>query len=407
MYKIHYLKNGMRLVYEHMPHIKTVSIGIFVKSGSMYETENENGISHFIEHMLFKGTEKRSAKRIAEEMDCIGGHINAYTSRECTCYYTKVLSEDMEKAAEILSDMYHSSLFRPEDIELERSVIIEEINMYEDSPEDLALDSVCEHMWKGNPLGYLISGTEESVSGITREMLTHYMSRHYTPENTVLSVAGCFDEAPLISLFERLFEKGEKQTPVILEKPQFFSGIYTREKDIEQTHLSIAYPAYDLYDKNLYSMSILNNIFGGSMSSRLFQKIREEHGLCYTVYSYTSAFPQAGMMGIYAGLADSMLDEAMELIEKETELIVKEKVNDYELSKAQSQLKCSIVMSRESAGSRMAANGKSLLLLDRVKTDEEILSLAASVTPESIQRAANDILRSGNKAVFILKGGAI
>jgi len=403
MYKIFDLQNGIRLVYEKMPSLQSVSIGIFVKSGSMYETEKEKGISHFIEHMLFKGTENRSAKKIAEEMDFIGGHINAYTARECTCYYTKVLSKDIALSIDILSDMYYNSLFREEDIELERGVIIEEINMYEDSPEDIALDTVCEHMWRDNPLGYIISGTEESVKGITREMMIDYLHRRYTPENTVISVAGNFDEDELISLLEKYFCKGENISTPALITPHFHSGNYERIKDIEQVHLSIAYPAYDLTSDKLYTMSIMNNILGGSMSSRLFQKIREENGLCYSIYSYTASFPQAGMLGIYTGLDEEVLDEALKMIDKEINRICTEKVSDYELSKAKSQLKCGILMSGESSGSRMSANGKSLLLLGRVRTDEEIILSSEKVTPESILESANEIFGSGQKAIFVLK----
>jgi len=403
MYNIYKLLNGMRLVYEKMSGVKSVSIGIFVKSGSMYETKKEMGISHFIEHMLFKGTKSRSAKRIAEEMDFIGGHINAYTARECTCYYTKVLAEDIALSVDILSDMYYNSLFRDEDIELEKNVIIEEINMYEDSPEDIALDSVCEYMWKDNPLGYLISGTEESVESITREMMADYMKRRYTPENTVISVAGSFDEGELIALVEKHFSGGVNVPSQKLITPKFFSGYFERNKDIEQTHLSIAFPAYDLSTDKIYSMSILNNILGGSMSSRLFQKIREDNGLCYSIYSYTASFPQAGMLGIYAGLADESLSSALEMIDAEIKEICDKKVSDYELSKAKSQLKCAIVMSGESSGSRMSENGKSLLLLGRVRTSREILSAAKKVTAESIQSCARDIFASGEKAVFILK----
>ena len=403
MYKIHYLKNGIRLVYEKMPTLKSVSIGIFIKSGSMYETEKEKGISHFIEHMLFKGTKNRTAGQIAEEMDYIGGHINAYTARECTCYYTRVLSEDLKKSVSILSDMYYNSLFKNEDIKLERNVIIEEINMYEDSPEDLALDLVCEHMWRDNPLGYIISGSEESVNGITREMMLDYLSCRYTPENTVISVAGLFDEGELVSLFEEYFTGGENFPSPALESPKFNSGSFEKTKDIEQTHLSIAYPAYDLSNDKIYSMSMLNNILGGSMSGRLFQKIREENGLCYSIYSYTASFPQAGMLGIYAGLSPNSADAAMEMIEKEITRISEERVSDYELKKAYSQLKCGIVMSRESAGSLMAENGKSLLLLGRVRTDEEILRAAEAVTTSDILECANEIFRSGQKAVFVLK----
>ncbi len=403
MYNIHYLKNGIRLVFEKMPYLQSVSIGVFVKSGSMYETKEENGISHFIEHMLFKGTTSRSAKKIAEEMDYAGGHINAYTSRECTCYYTRVLAEDVELSVDILSDMYYNSLFDNNDIELERGVIIEEINMYEDSPEDVALDTVAELMWKGSSLGYTVAGTQDSVSGITRDMLLDYMKRRYTPQNTVISVAGCFDEEKLIELFKKYFSSPAPEKDFVLTMPEFISGQWERTKDIEQTHLSIAYPAFDMFSDKLYSLSLLNNIFGGSMSSRLFQKVREENGLCYSIYSYTAAFPLTGMLGIYAGLSSDMLDFAAEMIDNEINRICTQKVSDYELEKARSQSKCSIIMGRESVSSRMAENGKSLLLLDRVRDGEEILSGFSRVTPDAILSTANEIFRSGKKAVFTLK----
>lgn len=403
MYKTYYLKNGICLVYEQMPHIKSVSVGIWVKSGSMYETEDESGISHFIEHMLFKGTKNRTAKDIAEEMDFIGGHINAYTARECTCYYTKTLGEHLEKSLEILSDMYYNSLFKEDDIELERGVIVEEINMYEDSPEDVALDTVAELMWEGSPLGRNIAGKTETVEKITRSMMVDYFNRRYTPQNTVISVAGSFDEGALIALCEKYFSQNAKETPSVLTPPEFISGEWSRSKDIEQAHLSIAYDAFDLSSDRLYSLSLLNNIFGGSMSSRLFQSLRENNGLCYSIYSYTGVFPHAGMIGIYAGLASDSLTAAQEMIEEEIGRICSNPVSDYELSRARSQLRCGIIMSRESAASRMSENGKSQLLLGRVRADDEILALVEKVSAQDILRDANDIFRSGKKAVFILK----
>ena len=406
MYKIHYLKNGMCVVFEEMSSAKTVSAGIFVKSGSMYETKNENGISHFIEHMLFKGTKNRTAKNIAEEMDRIGGHINAYTSKECTCYYTKVLTEDLEKSIEVLGDMYYNSLFKDEDIELERSVIIEEINMYEDSPEDVALDGVIERMWEKSPLGNPIAGTEESVRGITRDMMVDYFKRRYTPENTVISIAGNFPEEELISLLEKYFPHTADGEENDIPTPEFINGEWSRTKDIEQTHISIAFPAPGLKSDSRGTISILNNILGGSMSSRLFQKVREEKGLCYSVYSYTSALPEAGMLGIYVGLAAEMKNEALKIIEDEIEKLSEELVSDEEIERARSQIKCSVIMSRESAASRMSANGKSMLLLGRVKTDEEIIEGIMSVTKEDLKETAGKIFKSGKKAVFILEGNS-
>ena len=402
MYKIHYLKNGICLVYEKMPFVKSVSVGIWIKAGSMYETAKENGISHFIEHMLFKGTKNRSARDIAEQMDFAGGHINAYTSRECTCYYTKTLEENLPLSIEVLSDMYYNSLFKDEDIELERGVIIEEINMYEDSPEDVALDTVMERMWSTNPLGFQVAGTVESVGGITRDMMTDYMNRRYTPKNTVISVAGSFDEASLISMCEEFFSQSAEETHHLLDEVVFHSGRWTEKKDIEQAHLSIAYPSYDLTSSRIYSQSLLNNIFGGSMSSRLFQSVRENHGLCYSIYSYTASFPRAGMLGIYAGLSSDSVGEAYDMIEKEIHSICSKPVSDYEMEKARSQLRCAIIMSRESVSSRMSENGKSQLLLGRVRTDNEILQKVAEVSPADIMEDANFIFHSGEQAVFIL-----
>jgi len=403
MYKTYYLKNGICLVYEEMPYLKSVSVGIWVKSGSMYETKEESGISHFNEHMLFKGTKNRTARRIAEEMDFAGGQINAYTARECTCYYTKTLGDNMSLSLDVLSDMYYNSLFSDEDIELERGVIIEEINMYEDSPEDVALDAVCELMWADNPLGYRISGTVESVSGISRSMMLDYFNRRYTPENTVISVAGCFDEAVLIELCEKYFSKKASETPFILKNVDFVSGEWRRKKDIEQAHLSIAYPAFEHFSDRIYSLSLLNNILGGSMSSRLFQSLRENNGLCYSIYSYTGAFEGAGMLGIYAGLSADMLSPAQKMIDEEIENLCSNAISDYELEKARSQLKCAIIMSRESASSRMSENGRTQLLLGKVRTDDEIIKKVSAITPKDIMRDANDVFNSGKKAVFILE----
>ena len=402
MYNIHYLKNGICLVYEKMPYLKSVSLGIWVKSGSMYETKEENGISHFIEHILFKGTKSRSARDIAEQMDFAGGHINAYTSRECTCYYTKTLEENMKLSLEILSDMYYNSLFKEEDIELERGVIIEEINMYEDSPEDVALDSILEYAWSSNPLGFNVAGTIQSVETITRDMMIDYYKRRYSPKNTVISVAGCFDEDKLIGLCEEYFSQKADEVFHPLQEAVFHSGRWTRKKDIEQAHLSIAYPSYNHSSDRIYSQSLLNNILGGSMSSRLFQSLRENSGLCYSIYSYTASYPTTGMFGIYAGLSDDAIDKAFDMTEKEIHNICTRPVSDYELNKAHSQLKCSILMSRESAASRMSENGRSQLLLGRVRTDEEILEKIAAVTAADILDDANRIFRSGEQAVFIL-----
>lgn len=403
MHKIYTLKNGIRVAYERMAHTKSVSIGIFVKSGSMYETKEENGISHFIEHMLFKGTKSRSAKKIAEEMDFIGGQINAYTSRDYTCYYTKALSEDLPLCADILSDMYYNSLFKEEDIELERSVIIEEINMYEDSPEDIAIDSAFENIWKDHPLGYLISGTVKSVSGITREMMLSYMKRRYTPENTVISLVGNFEEKKMLDLLENYFCQGENSSAELWKAPLFCPGIWERKKDIEQTHIAINYPAFPLGSPKNRTLLLLNGIFGASMSSRLFQKLREENGLCYSIYSYFGTYPEAGFFGIYAGVSDEALEKAVSMIDEEIDRICKEKVSDFELQKAFAQLRCSVLMGRESTSARMSNYGKELLIRGKIQTDMKVLSYYEKITAEDIIKCANEIFDKNNRGIYILR----
>lgn len=396
------MKNGMCLVCENMPYAKSVSVGIWVKAGTMYETKNENGISHFIEHMLFKGTTKRSAAQIAEEMDCIGGNINACTSREYTCYYTKTLAENIASALDILSDMYYNSVFDEKELELERSVITEEINMYEDSPEDVAVDSLTELMWKGNPLGYPEAGTVKSVSKISRSMIIDYFVRRYTPENTVISIAGCIEPPFAEELCEKYFYKTGRSEKTALTAPAFHSGRWEREKDIEQAHLAMAFPSVDLFSDRVYDVSVLNNIFGGSMSSRLFQSIREKEGLCYSIYSYTAAYPRAGVFGIYAGLGVDGVEKALDMIEREIHSVCSKRVSEYELKKAQSQLRCAILMGSESVSARMDSNGKAQLLLGKVRTIDETIEKLGMVTADSVCETANMIFSSGERAEFIL-----
>lgn len=403
MYKKYILNNGMYLVCDKIPFAKTVSVGIWVRAGSMFETAEENGISHFIEHMLFKGTEKRSAARLAEEMDFVGGQMNAYTARECTCYYTKALPESLEISLDLLSDMYYNSLFREEDIELERGVIIEEINMYEDSPEDVALDSLCENMWAGSPLGYQVAGSAEIVSGLTRDRMLSYMRRHYTPANTVISVAGRFDERKLVHLCEKYFGKECGSEIIPVPQTQTHGGRWERKKDIEQAHISIGYPAFPIGSDDIYPTAVLNGIFGGSMSGRLFQSVRENRGLCYSIYSYTASFPTAGMLGIYAGLKTDSLREAEKVINEEAEKLCSENVSSYELEKTRAQLRCGIIMSRESVTSVMTENGKAQLLRGAIRTDSEIIKRVESVTAEDVRAAAKKIFESDKKAVYILK----
>lgn len=378
------LKNGVRIVCELIPYVRSVSIGIWVKNGSCNETLNNNGISHFIEHMLFKGTETRSAAEIAEGIDNIGGQINAFTAKECTCFYTKTLDEHIEIAVDILSDMFFNSLYLNKDIAVERKVIIEEIGMYEDTPEELVHDDLSETVWNGSAIGYPILGTRKTLRRINREMILEYLRLHYIPCNTVISVVGNYDEPKLAELIDKYFgnwtsaAEGSEDNQAVEFKPD----ISIREKETEQIHLCIGFEGVQNGDDRLYPLLAVNNIFGGSMSSRLFQNLREKKGLVYSVYSYPTAYNNAGLLTIYAGMKPENLNEVVKRIYSETRQLLKKGITRQELEKSIEQLKGNYILGLESTSSRMNSIGKSELLLGYVNTPEEILGKIELITLE-------------------------
>ncbi len=391
------LKNGLRVICEKIPYVRSVSVGVWSGAGSRLEVVNNNGISHFAEHMLFKGTKTRTAQMIAEEMDFIGGHLNAFTSRECTCYYAKVIDSHLEKALDILSDMYLNPSMSDDDIELERRVILEEISMYEDSPEDVALELLTSTVWEGDSMGFSVSGTPESVSGITHEQLRAFTEKYYTAQNTVLAVAGNFDEKHLFSLIEKYFGAlpsgdGEytKYTDV-----DFYKKKVSREKDIEQTHLFIGYPGVPHGSDDFYAEAVLSNILGGGMSSRLFQNIREARGLAYSVYSAPEGYRGAGILYIYAGLSPENLGLVSELIFSEVESLKKEGAGKYELARGREQLRGSYIMSLESVSARMNAIGRAELLSGRPKTPDEVIEKIVAVDGDAVEKIINKVFGSG------------
>ncbi len=391
MNKITTLENGLRIITEPMQGAQSVFVGVWVKAGSANEKLSEWGISHFVEHMVFKGTEKRTAQQISEETDYVGGQANAFTSRDCTCYYSRTLPEHMELSFDILADIYHNPKMDERDINLERGVIKEEINMYEDCPEDLVQDRLLAAVYPGSAIGREIAGSFESVDAITGAMMKDYMARYYTPDNTVITVCGKFDEEKAITLATDYFgkETASFKGDGILT-PEFKAVDVTWEKDIEQAHLCISYPSVPLKnDKLSYALSALSNILGGSMSSRLFRSVREERGLCYSVYSYSTQTEASGLFSIYTGLNVNCLDAAEKLIHKEIELLLKDGITDYELTKGKEQLKAAILMDMENPSSRMSALGKDLLLYNEVKPIEEIVNDIDSVTKEDVNSAAH------------------
>lgn len=393
MFQKHTLNNGVRLVMEKIPYVKSVSLGFWIGAGSVNETAENNGITHFVEHMLFKGTGNRNAKQIAESIDSIGGQLNAFTSKECTCFYAKVLDEHLPIAVDVLTDMIFHSTFQSVEIEKEKSVILEEINMYEDSPEDIAHDLLSKTVFRTHELGLPVLGTEDTVTSFNREMLLAYVEQYYTVDNMVISIAGNFDEKELIDILEEKYKdfKNKKNPQISLKTPLFTRDTAVRYKDIEQIHVCLGLEGLPLTNQDLYPLMVMNNIFGGSMSSRLFQNIREDKGLAYSVFSYPSSYREIGLLTIYAGVGINQFEEVIRLIGEEIRILKKSGLTKDELHKSKEQLKGSYILGLESTSSRMTAIGKSELLINRIYTPKEILEKIDKVTLADVSKVIEKI----------------
>lgn len=404
MHKVFCLSNGIRVVTETTDYVKSVSAGVWVGVGSVNETAENNGISHFIEHMLFKGTHTRSAREIAECMDSVGGQLNAVTAKEYTCYYTRTLTEYMRTALELLADMICNSTFESENIELERKVIIEEISMGEDEPENLIYDIVEAEMWSGDALGFPVTGSEKSVSGISRDMLLDYFHRNYVAENIVISIVGNFDEDEAIEILEKNFSgilaggAEPKESGRVLQSRK----VKIVKKDFEQCQLCIGFDGYSRRDIRHYNLAVVNALFGGNMSSRLFQKVREESGLAYSVYSELSTYAQNGSLRIYAGLSPENIRQVLEIISNEIRLLKENKLTREEIETAKTQFKAALVMDSEGVAERECANGKTLLRDGRVKTIDDAIAMIDGITPEGVAEAIDFVFDSQKLTIAVL-----
>ena len=357
------------------------------------ETPAENGLSHFLEHMVVKGTEKRSTRDIAEEMDAVGGQMNAFTGKDCTCFYAKVIDEDLPLAVDILSDMtLHASLDETE-FKKERGVILEEISMDEDSPEDVAHELLSRIQFGNQAAGMPILGPAEQIAAYTRDDLANYRARHYHPENCVVALAGNYDPEQVLALIQQYFgewkKSGQRQTvPPMQPIPGQKAA---KEKDTEQLHICLGYPGTFLGSDELYPMSVMNNLLGGAMSSRLFQKIREEMGMAYSIYTYPSTYVGCGTFAVYAGVSPknghAVLDETL----KQLDLLCRDGVTEKEFREAKNQLRGSYLLGLESPGSRMQSMGRGQLHLDRCRTPEETVAKIEAVTIESVNAIARRI----------------
>lgn len=398
------LPNGLRVVSEEMPNVRSVSVGIWIDSGSRHEAGPENGVSHFIEHMVFKGSLNRSAEEIARIMDSLGGSLDAFTGKELVSFNCKVLDEHLPLAFDVLADMLINPAFRKEDIEREKGVILEELKMEVDNPEYLVHETFSSNFWKGHPLGRPILGTKETIRGFHREMIAEYYRNVYTPANIVITAAGHVNHDELVELASDRF--GEIPAGARVQNtgaPKPAAKLVTRErKSLEQVHLLLGVPAIPIADERRFAAYVMNTLLGGSMSSRLFQNIRERRGLVYSVFSEINSYRDAGCLTVYAGTSRESLREVVSLIVEEFRRFKEEPVNDEELLRAKNHLKGSMLLSLESTSARMANLARQHLYFDRFWSPEELVQALDEVTPEQVQAVARDFFKPETIALTAL-----
>ena len=389
------LKNGVRVLHERLDHVRSCALGVWVENGSCCEPDALSGISHFIEHMLFKGTETRSAADLARAFDAIGGQVNAFTTKEHTCYYARTLDTHVRTAAELLCDMYLHSAFRPEDVDLERGVILEEIGMYEDTPEDLVSEILASAVYPGQPLGRPILGTEGPLRAIDSPALKDYCRRRYVAGSTIVSVSGSFSREDLDAICAA-FSAVPTGDPAPVPPARYQKAAVVKKKDIEQNHLLLVFPGLPADHPDRYALAALNNILGAGMSSRLFQRVRERSGLCYSIYSYTSLYRDTGVLGIYVALCRDTQEAALKMIREELETFVRDGVTREELSRTKEQLKTSLLMALESTNSRMSSMARNEMTYGRDQTPEETVERLEAVTTDDVHRLARQLLDFDN-----------
>ncbi|MEO8482083.1 MAG: pitrilysin family protein [Acidobacteriota bacterium] len=397
------LPSGLRLITESMPHVRSVSVGVWLKRGSRHESDAESGVAHFVEHMLFKGTFTRSAQVIAQTIDSIGGQLDAFTAKEYAGYYIKVLDEHVPLAIDLLSDMVMHPALAPAEIQREQGVILEEIKMVEDAPDDLVHEEFTQQFWARHPLGRPILGTPDTVNSFTSAGLRSYFEQTYLAPHLVVAAAGNLEHAALRALVEQAFGKlPTRAVPAASTPPAVTPGVVVREKDIEQSHICIGTEAYPQAHEDRHALYVLNTILGGSMSSRLFQHIREERGLAYAVWSSLMTYSDAGALTIYAGCAVERVSEVVDLTLKELAELRANAVPAEELRRAKDHLKGSLMLSLENTSSRMSQLARQELFFGRQYTLDQLLASIEGVSAEDVLRVAVDLFRDGASVATVV-----
>ena len=395
------LSNGFQVVTEHMPDLQSASVGIWVKAGGRHERSDQNGIAHFLEHMAFKGTASRSALEIAEMIENVGGYINAYTSREVTAYYTRVLKNDVGLSLNLLFDILLNSVFEAKEIEVERNVILQEIGQTLDTPDDVIFDWLQETAYPNQALGRSILGPSEQVAHFNRDNLISFIKEHYRPDRMILSAAGAVDHEEILKFSESTF--GTLTNPLgtaEFSTARFHRGEFRKQKNLEQAHLALAFESPSYLNDDIYAAQIYSIAIGGGMSSRLFQEIRENHGLCYTIFSQASAFSDTGMMTIYAGTSGEQLSQLMELTFDELSR-ASEDISQVELDRARTQMKAGMLMGLESASNRAERLARMIQIWGFVPSIEDTVERIESVSLQKLRQFAEHVASAAPAAMAL------
>ncbi len=396
------LENGLRIISSSRPETETVSVGIWVKTGSAYEEMNVNGISHFLEHMAFKGTKTRSALEISEAIEDVGGFLNAYTSREFTAFYAKMLKNDLELAIDVLTDIVQNSTFPENEVSKEREVVVQEIKQTIDTPDDIIFDYFQETAFPGQAIGRTILGPAEKVRSFTRDTINNYLQSNYAAENTIICAVGNLKHDDFVNMVKQRMSGFRSKTDFKIGQQLYQGGVYAKKRDIEQAHVILGFKGFDYASDKYYPGMLFSTMFGGGMSSRLFQEIREKRGLVYSVYSFTNSHTQSGLFGIYAGTTPDELRELMPVVVGEINKARNEKVAAKELQRSKTQLKASLLMSLESSSSTSEVLARQMLLFNRVLPVEEMIDMIEKVTLDDIQDTAQTIFAA--KPTYALLG---
>ena len=397
------LPNGIQVVTEEIPSVHSVSVGIWVEAGSRDERNEENGIAHFIEHMLFKGTQRRSARQIAKEIDAVGGILNAFTSKEFSSFYAKVMAEHLPVALDLLFDLYLNSLFAAEELEKERQVIVQEINMVEDTPDEYIHDLFSQSFWPHHPLGLPILGRLNTISRMDRRTLKGFFLKHYLQIPPIIVAAGKLKHEDLLRPVQEALRKiRPRPKERKIHPPRPHPQIQVKNKQLEQVHLLLGTQGFSVVHPRRYAFTILNTILGGGMSSRLFQEVREKRGLAYSVYSFASSFVDSGLLGVYVGTGDHTLNRVLQVILREMKRLAENSIRPKELRSAKEQLKGNLLLSLESTDSRMSRLAKNEIFFHRFVSTEEIIEGIEKVSAEEIGSLAQEIFRPDSFSLTVL-----